>query len=310
MVSFIILGVLGVQPVSPAKVWLARILTVVYFLYFFLMPWYTRIEKTSQPPERLTGRWISIPQLIGSILLIAFLVVLPLMLVSERAEAAEAGNLELDHVETDFLDKGSLQRGFNSYMNYCVSCHALGYARYERTADDLEIPHELVLENLIYDDSLIGDQIENSMSEEDANIWFGVAPPDLTLISRVRGPDWLYTYLRSFYNDPARPFGTNNSIFPNVGMPNVLYELQGDVLCDDHGSNDPTQCDLTLVEGSGSMSEAEFDAMIGDMVNFLHYIGEPIRHQRQQLGIWVLLFLGILYISIALMSREFRKDYH
>ena len=310
VVSFFILGVLGVQAVSPAKILLAQIMTVVYFLYFILMPWYTRLEKTSQPPDRLTGRWISIPQLIGSIVLIALLVVLPLMLVSERAEAAEAGNLELDHVETDFGDKDSLQRGFNSYMNYCVSCHALGYARYERTADDLEIPHELVLENLIFDDSLIGDLIGNSMSEDDANEWFGVVPPDLTLISRVRGPDWLYTYLRSFYNDPLRPFGTNNSIFPNVGMPNVLYELQGDVMCDDHGTDDPTQCDLSLVEGSGSMSEAEFDAMVGDMVNFLHYIGEPIRYRRQQIGIWVLLFLGLLYVSIALMSREFRKDYH
>ncbi len=310
VVSFFILGVLGVQAVSPAKILLAQIMTVVYFLYFILMPWYTRLEKTSQPPDRLTGRWISIPQLIGSIVLIALLVVLPLMLVSERAEAAEAGNLELDHVETDFMDKDSLQRGFNSYMNYCVSCHALGYARYERTADDLEIPHELVLENLIFDDSLIGDLIGNSMSEDDANEWFGVVPPDLTLISRVRGPDWLYTYLRSFYNDPLRPFGTNNSIFPNVGMPNVLYELQGDVMCDDHGTDDPTQCDLSLVEGSGSMSEAEFDAMVGDMVNFLHYIGEPIRYRRQQIGIWVLLFLGLLYVSIALMSREFRKDYH
>ncbi len=310
VVSFFILGVLGTQTVSPARTLLAQIMTVVYFLYFILMPWYTRIEKTTEPPARLTGRWISIPQLIGSIVLLALLVVLPLLLVSGRAEAAGASNVELDRAETDFLDKGSLQRGFNHYMNYCVSCHALGYARYERTADDLEIPHELVLENLIFDDSLIGDLIGNSMSEQDANAWFGVVPPDLTLIARVRGADWLYTYLRSFYNDPARPFGANNKMFPNVGMPNVLHELQGDVLCDDHGSGDPAQCDLRHVEGSGSMTPVEFDAMIGDMVNFLHYVGEPVRHRRQQLGIWVLLFLGLLYGSIALMSREFRKDYH
>ncbi len=310
VVSFFILGVLGTQAVSPAKTLLAQIMTVVYFGYFFLMPWYTRVEKTAQPPDRITGRWISIPQLIGSIVLIALLVVLPLMLVSERAEAAEAGNLDLDHVETDFLDKPSLQRGFNYYMNYCVSCHSLGYARYERTADDLEIPHELVLENLVFDDSLIGDHIRNSLAEDDANEWFGVVPPDLTLISRVRGPDWLYTYLRSFYNDPVRPFGTNNSIFPNVGMPNVLHELQGDVICDDHGTGDPMECSLSHVAGTGGMEPAEFDAMIADMVNFLHYIGEPIRYRRQQMGVWVLLFLGLLYISVALMSREFRKDYH
>ena len=311
VVSFIILGVLGTQAVSEAKTRLAQIMTVIYFFYFFLMPWYTRREKTSQPPDRITaGRWISIPQLIGSIVLIALLVVLPLMLVSERAEAAESGNLDLDHVETDFMDKASLQRGFNSYMNYCVSCHALGYARYERTAVDLEIPPELVLENLVFDGSLIGDHIQNSLAEDDANEWFGVVPPDLTLIARVRGADWLYTYLRSFYNDPLRPFGTNNSIFPNVGMPNVLYELQGDVICDDHGTDDPAQCSLSHVAGSGSLTPVEFDAMVADMVNFLHYIGEPIRYRRQQLGVWVLLFLGLLYISVTLMSREFRKDYH
>ena len=311
VVSFIILGVLGTQAISPAKTRLAQIMTGVYFGYFVFMPWYTRREKTSQPPDRITaGRWISIPQLIGSIVLIALLVVLPLMLVSERAEAAESGNLDLDHVETDFMDKASLQRGFNSYMNYCVSCHALGYARYERTAVDLEIPPELVLENLVFDGSLIGDHIQNSLADDDANEWFGVVPPDLTLIARVRGADWLYTYLRSFYNDPLRPFGTNNSIFPNVGMPNVLYELQGDVICDDHGTDDPAQCSLSHVAGSGSLTPVEFDAMVADMVNFLHYIGEPIRYRRQQLGVWVLLFLGLLYISVTLMSREFRKDYH
>ena len=309
VVSFFILGVLGVQSVSPAKTLLAQVMTVVYFAYFILMPWYTRVEKTAAPPDRVTGRFITIPQLIGSIALIALLVILPLMW-SDRAEAADAGYADLDHVETDFLDKPSLQRGFNTYMNYCVSCHALGYARYERTADDLEIPHELVLRNLVFDGSLIGDRIENTLADDDANAWFGVIPPDLTLIARVRGADWLYTYMRSFYNDPARPFGTNNSLFPNVGMPNVLYALQGDVLCDDHGTGDPAQCDLSHVEGTGALAPAEFDAMTGDLVNFLHYIGEPIRHRREQIGIWVLAFLGVLYLSVALMSREFRKDYH
>ncbi len=310
VVSFLILGVLGTQSVSPAKTLLAQIMTVVYFAYFFAMPWYTRKEQTSQVPTRVTGRYISIPQLIGSILLIAFLVVLPLMLVSGSADAAESSNLELEHVETDFEDKDSLQRGFKYYMNYCVSCHALGYARYERTADDLGIPHDLVVENLIFGDSLIGDLMTNSLSKEDANNWFGAAPPDLTLIGRVRSPDWLYTYLNSFYGDPARPFGTNNSIFPNVAMPNVLHELQGDVTCDDHGSGDPTQCELHHVEGTGELSPAEFDNVTGDIVNFLYYIGEPVRETRKAIGVWVLVFLAFLYVLVALMSREFSKDYH
>ena len=310
VVSFIILGVLGTQAVSEAKTLLAQITTAIYFLYFILMPFYTRAEKVAEPPGRVTGRWISIPQFFGSILLLIVLVMLPLMFVAANAEAASAGNLNLKHVETDFGDKNSLQRGFKYYMSYCISCHALGYARYERTADDLDIPHDLVLENLVFDDSLIGDLMENAISEEDAQNWFGAAPPDLTLAGRVHTADWLYTYLKSFYNDPVRPLGANNKIFPNVGMPNVLHELQGNVSCYDHGTGDPAQCELQHVEGTGLMSEEEFDTAIADLVNFLYYIGEPIRDQRQNIGIWVLVFLGVLYILTALMGREFSKDYH
>ena len=308
--SFIILGVLGTQAVSPAKTVLAQIMTVIYFLYFILMPLYTRVEKVAEPPQRVTGRWISIPQLIGSILLLVALIMLPLMFVSGSAQAASNDNLELEHIETNFRDKDSLQRGFKYYMNYCVSCHALGYARYERTADDLEIPHELVLENLVFDDSLIGDLIENSISEEDARNWFGAAPPDLTLSGRVHTADWLYTYLKSFYNDQSRPLGTNNKTFPDVGMPNVLHELQGDVTCDNHGTGDPGQCELQYIEGTGAMSAKEFDIVITDLVNFLYYIGEPIRNRRQEIGIWILIFLTVLYVFTALMGREFSRDYH
>lgn len=309
VVSFIILGYLGTQAVSPAKTLLAQIMTVVYFAYFIAMPWYTRAEKTTQPPERVSGRFISIPQMLGSILLLIFLVILPLMLVSGEAEAASAGNLDLEHAETDFDDKDSLQRGFGTYMNYCFSCHDLGYARYERTADDLELDHQLVLANLVFDDSLIGDLMENSLSDERATQFFSATPPDLTLTTRVHGPDWLYTYLKSFYNDPSRPFGTNNKIFPNVGMPNVFYELQGDVTCDDHGADDPAACDLHA-EGTGELSAEEFDTLVGDLVNFLYYVGEPVRDRRQAIGIWVLLFLAVLYILAALMGREYSKDYH
>lgn len=306
LVAFFILGVLGTQGISPGKKLLAQLMTVVYFAYFFAMPWYTRMEKTAQPPERVTGRFITIPQLIGSILLLIFLVVVPLMLTS-TAEAAEA-NVDLEHVETDFDDKGSLQRGFKTYMNYCVSCHELGYQRYARTAEDLEIPEEVVVENLIFDGSLIGDLIVNNMRTEDAEAWFAAAPPDLTLIGRVRRPDWLYSYLKGFYADDARPFGANNKIFANVAMPNVLHELQGDVTCESHG--DPDHCELQHVEGTGELTPAEFDDTVADLVNFLYYVGEPIRSRRQEIGIWVLLFLGILYVLTMLVGREFSKDYH
>jgi len=309
VVAFLILGVLGTQSVSPAKTLLAQMMTLVYFGYFFAMPWYTRAEATSTPPERVTGRFISIPQLIGSLLLIAALVVIPLMLTN-TAHASEASNVALDHVETSFEDKASLQRGWGTYMNYCAGCHELGYARYARTAEDLELDPQLVEANMIFDDASIGDLMTNAMSDDDSKVWFGAAPPDLTLIGRVRKPDWLYTYMRSFYNDPSRPLGANNTLYANVGMPNVLHGLQGDVICDDHGTNDPTQCELSHVEGTGSQTPAEFDQTVADLVNFLYYIGEPVRAKRQSIGVWVLLFLGLLYILVFFMSREFSKDYH
>ncbi len=309
VVAFLILGVLGTQSVSPAKTLLAQMMTLVYFGYFFAMPWYTRAETTSTPPERVTGRFISIPQLIGSLLLIAALVVIPLMLTN-TAHASEASNVALDHVETSFEDKASLQRGWGTYMNYCAGCHELGYARYARTAEDLELDPQLVEANMIFDDASIGDLMTNAMSDDDSKVWFGAAPPDLTLIGRVRKPDWLYTYMRSFYNDPSRPLGANNTLYANVGMPNVLHGLQGDVICDDHGTNDPTQCELSHVEGTGSQTPAEFDQTVADLVNFLYYIGEPVRAKRQSIGVWVLLFLGLLYILVFFMSREFSKDYH
>ena len=307
VVAFLILGVLGTQAVSPAKTALAQLMTVVYFAYFLGMPWYTMKEQTTTPPARVTGRFISVPQLVGSIVLLALLVGLPLMLVSGSAEAASAGNLDLEHVETNFDDKESLQRGFRTYMNYCASCHELGYARYERTADDLGIPHDLVLANLVFDDSLIGDLIENAMSEDGAKSWFGAAPPDLTLAGRVHSPDWLYTYLKSFYNDPSRPLGANNKIYANVGMPNVLHELQGDVECDDHGSGNPLDCELHRVDGTGSLSEQEFVYLIAVLVNFLFFVGEPGRENRQAIGIWVLAFLGLLYILAAMMGGNFPR---
>ena len=309
VVAFLILGVLGTQSVSPAKTLLAQMMTLVYFGYFFAMPWYTRAETTSTPPERVTGRFISIPQLIGSLLLIAALVVIPLMLTN-TAHASEASNVALDHVETSFEDKASLQRGWGTYMNYCAGCHELGYARYARTAEDLELDPQLVEANMIFDDASIGDLMTNAMSDDDSKVWFGAAPPDLTLIGRVRKPDWLYTYMRSFYNDPSRPLGANNTRYANVGLPNVLHGLQGDVICDDHGTNDPTQCELSHVEGTGSQTPAEFDQTVADLVNFLYYIGEPVRAKRQSIGVWVLLFLGLLYILVFFMSREFSKDYH
>ncbi len=141
---------------------------------------------------------------------------------------AAGGNVNLDKANNDLTDKASLQNGAKLFMNYCFACHSTQYQRYERVANDLGIPVELAKENLVFDpNAKIGDLMVNSMPQKQAAAWFGAAPPDLTLVARVRGVDWLYTYLRTFYVDPSRPFGVNNTTFPNVGMPHVLEELQG-----------------------------------------------------------------------------------
>ncbi|MGM0633330.1 MAG: ubiquinol-cytochrome c reductase [Pseudomonadota bacterium] len=304
VVSFLILGVLGTMSVNTGRTILAQICTVIYFLYFFLMPWYTKREATFAEPSRVTGRWISLKQAAGVIALIAALVLIPL-----TAVGAEGPDVELEHVEMDLEDQASLQRGYANYMNYCQSCHSLQFARYERTSNDLGIPADLVRDHLLMGNHAIGDLMENSMDPVDANNWFGVAPPDLTLIARVRSPEWLYSYMNGFYIDESRGWGTNNRIFANVGMPNVLHELQGDVVCA-NDADEPANCELEHVAGTGALSPEEFDQFTYDLVNFLYYIGEPVRLQRQQIGVFVLGFLAILFVLVTLLNREYWRKIH
>ncbi len=230
------------------------------------------------------------------------------------------GEVQLDHVSTDISDKASLQRGAQLYMNYCMGCHSLEFARYNRVARDLDIPEEVMLENLVFNDVAIGSLMENAMSEEDGKAWFGAAPPDLTLVARVRGPDWLYTYLRGFYEDENRPMGVNNVVFPNVGMPHVLADLQG--LCaekphpvtsrrfDPLTGNTITEggCEEYAIEGS--MTPAEYDDAVYDLVNFLEYMGEPFAEDRERIGWMVFAFLAVFLVIGQLLYRELWKDIH
>ncbi|MEX2364962.1 MAG: cytochrome c1 [Pseudohongiellaceae bacterium] len=240
------------------------------------------------------------PQLVLALALIAGLTIVPLAAVGAESTA------ELEHVEMDLEDKASLQSGARTFVNYCLGCHSAGYSRYQRVAQDLGIPEELMMENLVLDDTAeIGDLMVSAMPVEDSNNWFGVAPPDLTLVSRVRGTDWLYGYLKGFYTDLTRPFGANNRVFANVGMPNVLHELQGDQVCDDEA------CTLlTHVEGTGALSPEEFDVVVYDLVNFLYYLGEPARLERERIGGFVLLFLAFLFVFAYMLNREYWKDVH
>ncbi len=221
------------------------------------------------------------------------------------AWSAGESDWPMEEFKGDLQDLPSLQNGFALYMNYCVGCHSLQFQRYERTADDLGIPHDIALQNLIFTDQKIGGLITNAMDREASKAWFGAAPPDLTMVARVRSPEWIYNYLKTFYVDDSRPLGVNNKVFVNVGMPNVLLDLQGvqrEVCVEGNCGS------LALDAESGALSAEEFDSAIYDLTNFLYYTGEPSRLERQRLGIYVLLFLIILGCFTYLLNREYWKD--
>jgi len=243
------------------------------------------------------------------------------------AVASEAG-VELDRMPSDVHpnDPASLQRGAQVFMNYCAGCHNASYMRYNRLKD-IGLDDKQIEANLIFTGAKVGELIKNAMDPRDAKGWFGAPPPDLTVIARSRasgagsGADWLYTYLRSFYRDPSRPTGWNNLVFPNVGMPHVLYGLQGQqVLATEvqmlprrGGKKEdalPVEVHKLTVEKPGSMSAAEYDRLVADLVNFLVYMGEPAQQSRRQLGLYVLIFLGVLFGFAYALKKEFWKDVH
>lgn len=215
---------------------------------------------------------------------------------------AAGSSLQLDKVDIDLNDKASLQRGAHTFMNYCLSCHGASLMRYNRMAKDLGLTDEQVAENLMFTTDKIGETMQIAMRPEDAKKWFGVAPPDLSVIARARGTDWLYTYLRTFYLDDSRPMGTNNLAFKDVGMPHVLWEQQGYQSIDEHGQLSVTQ--------EGALTPRQYDTMTRDLVNFLAYISEPSKLQRLALGKWVLLYLAIFFVIALALKKAYWKDVH
>ncbi|MGF1762326.1 cytochrome c1 [Aliivibrio kagoshimensis] len=228
---------------------------------------------------------------------------------------AAGSNVALDKANNDLTDKASLQNGAKLFVNYCLACHSAQYQRYNRVAKDLGIPEDLMMENMVFDpDAKIGDLMVSALPQEEAAKWFGAPPPDLTMVARVRGTDWLYTYLRSFYVDASRPFGVNNTVFPSVGMPHVLEELQGvptavyeTEMVDD--VEHKVIVDITT-DGSGELSGGEYDKAVLDLVNFLEYSGDPSKLERQSIGWWVMGFLVIFAIVSVLLKKEYWRDVH
>ncbi|MGV2870506.1 cytochrome c1 [Colwellia sp. E150_009] len=225
-----------------------------------------------------------------------------LVTVVSMSALAASGGANLDHANNDLTDKESLRNGFKTYINYCLGCHQLQYQRYNRTFKDLGIEEADGVANYMYTGEKSGDHITNTMSKKEAASWFGTAPPDLTLEARLRSPDWIYTYLRSFYMDDKRPFGVNNKVFKDVGMPHVLQDLQGVSSIDEHGNISPAM--------GGSLTAEEYDIVVRDLTNFLEYVGEPSKLDREAMGVKVLIFLFVFFIISYFLKKEYWKDVH
>jgi ubiquinol-cytochrome c reductase cytochrome c1 subunit len=241
-------------------------------------------------------------------LLVSALLALP-MLASASTE-----HVALDPAPIDNNDAASLQRGARMFVNYCLNCHAASHMRYNRLAD-LGIGEQQIKDNLMFASEKIGDHMKVAMDAKDAAKWFGAQPPDLSVIARSRGADWLYTYLRTFYRDETRQTGWNNLTFPNVGMPHALWELQGQQVLetpkDEGGEHHGAHAAPKLVLAqAGTLSPKDYDAAVADLVNYLVFQGEPARAKRSQIGIVTLLFLGVLLVLAYALKKEYWKDVH
>ena len=225
---------------------------------------------------------------------------------------AQAGSaVKLDHVQINVEDKLSLQKGARTFVNYCVGCHSAGYMRYSRL-EDLGLTEKQIVGNLMVTGEKPVETMTTAMRRKDAQEWFGVAPPDLTVIARSRGADWLYTYMRSFYRDSSRPTGWNNTTFPSVAMPHALWDLQGEQeLKEEAGKNHDGHAKTHFVlTKPGKLSAVEYDAAVKDLVNYMVYMGDPTQTQRKTTGVYVLFFLFVLTILAYFLKKEFWKDIH
>lgn len=232
------------------------------------------------------------------------------LLLSATALASEGGNLQQSG--TDLDDRASLQRGAALYMNYCSGCHSLKYVRYARISEDLGLTEAQVMQNLNFTGGKFGDHVISAMTPAMGQAAFGKAPPDLSLIARVRGPDWIYTYLKSFYVDESRPVGWNNTLFPNVSMPNPLWQQQG-IQQPKYGPKDaagdaPVE-GFTLSQ-PGNQTPQQFDRTARDIAAFLEYAGEPAALKRKHIGVWTVLFLAFFAFLAMLLKKEFWRDVH
>jgi len=235
------------------------------------------------------------------------LIIVMLLAVSPWALAA-GSEVQLDKANVDVNDREAIKRGARVFVNYCLNCHSAAFMRYGRLAEDTGMDNDEI-SALIHTGAKVGDTMQVTIQPDDAKRWFGTPPPDLSVVSRARGVDWLYTYLRSFYRDPSRPWGVNNLVFKDVAMPHVLWELQGlqEPVIEEGADQKAVITGLKLAQ-PGTLTPDEYDKLVHDLVSFLAYIGEPSKMQRLALGKWVMLFLAVLLVLVFLLKKEYWKD--
>ena len=248
--------------------------------------------------------------------LIATLVLPAAALIASPAALASGAGVRLDAAPINPTDVISLQSGARTFANYCLNCHSASLMRWNRLME-LGLNESQIVDNLIFDGSKVGDLMNVSLTKKDARKWFGAVPPDLSVIARARGADWLYSYLRGFYRDPARPTGWNNTVYENVGMPNPMWQLQGERVRvvqaakagegKEEGHAGAVKLEMAK---PGSLTTVQYDETVRDLVNFLVYMGEPAAVSRKQIGIFVLLYLFALWPLVYLLKRNFWKDVH
>ena len=238
-----------------------------------------------------------------------FLAIVALLTASQ---SFAAGGAVLDHAEFDPGNKASLQRGARNFMNYCSGCHSAKYVRYKTIGKYLDLSEEQLIENLMFNAEKTFETINTAMPAGSAERWFGTPPPDMSLMARAKGADYVYSFLRGFYLDPDSPTGVDNRVLAGTSMPHVLWELQGyqKALFSSHTEGDVASHTFESFElvTEGTMEAEDFDEFVADTVNFLAYIAEPIRSERRKLGVWVLMYLIFFWILAVMLKKQIWKD--
>jgi ubiquinol-cytochrome c reductase cytochrome c1 subunit len=237
---------------------------------------------------------------------------LALLAIAPVFALASGAKVQLDKAPVNLHDKLSMQRGAQIFVNHCLNCHSAAMMRYSRL-EDLGLSEAQIRDNLVLAGEKVGESMTTVLDPKDAKVFFGVVPPDLSLAARSRGADWLYTYLRGFYRDPTTKTGWNNTVFPNVGMPHVLWEYQGDQFLLVSEKMDPITGDKKelrrlALERPGKLKPVEYDQYVTDLVNFMAYMAEPAQANRKMWGVLVLFFLAVFFLITLFLKNEYWKD--